>query len=256
MKYTHHIALWLLSLTLGAMTLTGCDIVVPPDRPLEEKLLLPTDYVFKTIDYLAYEFIGVTRVDCPKVASAFSGTGRCLPAKSPKGATYVCPLAAPFDKLEMGCLTTDEVPAVYLRITWNADAKNIAFPQSFGACQPSFVGPAAGQPERYPTDPGHKVCLFEGSETMIGGRLSANDDTARPIGMYLDLAQTDLTPDTVKAPFHGPVELVMDARYFEPEDREKAYQTMFKMLDVYRDPSTKADLTQPPAQATNNEEKP
>ncbi len=225
-----------LCLTLCLSGLTACDVIVPPTRPPESQILAQDNYAFDNIDLLDYSFIGITRIDCPLINSALTGSGICAPHNTVVGQLVHCSLAYPYEDLEFGCIDSGEVPSVYFKMTASKDAQNQAFPKEFGACKPAQAGPAAGEQPRYTTDPGYKVCLFEGSPKISAGILSSNDNDARPVGLYLDLAKTeqDIDAMTQQNAFSGPYTLMLDARYLEPEDKERAFKTVFELFNVYR----------------------
>jgi len=237
----------LLSLMLSIPLFAACDLVVPPKRPPESQILSQSNYAFDNINLLDYSFTGITRLDCPLISSALTGSGICAPHKTVVGKIVHCDLEYPYQTLEFGCLTDDEVPAAYVKLVAAKDAKNQTFPDSFGSCTPAQAGPAAGEEPRYATDPGYKVCLFEGSPTIAAGALSSNDSDARPIGLYLDFSETqsdDYQNMAQNNAYAGPYTLMLDARYLSPEDRERAFKTVFELFKVYRNSAPASTASQ------------
>ena len=226
------------STLFALVVLSACDVVLPPTHALEPQTLTQTDYAWKNIDLRDYYFIGVTRIDCPMVLSYLTGSGICKPAKTPVGSAVNCPLSFPYETLQVGCLMADDVPAVYVTLTAKKEARDIVLSQRIGRCQYAAAGPAVGESPRYQTDRGYKVCLFEGSDKISSGRLSSQDESARPIGLYLDFSQTPMADVETMAEadkFNGPFTITLDARYFENDERERAFKTIFELFKIYQD---------------------
>lgn len=183
--------------------------------------------------------VDTTRINCPKVSSVLTASGVCKPIKTPAGAMVRCPLVPPFDTFDFGCLTSDDTPAVYMRFTMLDEAKDIAIPENMGTCTVEAAGPAIGEPQRYSTDEGYKVCLLSGSDKVPAGALSSTDAQARPIGLYLDYSETHVDINQIKTmadknAFSGNFSLVLDTVYFDAEQRKHAFEAIRDIFWFYR----------------------
>lgn len=226
------------SLMFG-IAMAGCNLIVPPDPPPEPRQMGPDHFAWQDLEITRdYDFIGVERIDCPKLTSTLTGYGLCIPVHLPMGAAVECPLAYPGKSLQFACLpTSDDIPAVYARLKFDDSAKNLEFSPKLGKCTVVGAGPAIQSSPRYPTDPGHKACLFQ--TTAPYSILRAEDHGARPSGLYLDLTQNDLELDLLKKRatvviFDAPAALVLDARLLSREDRKNALKDVFLLFDDYR----------------------
>lgn len=180
-----------------------------------------------------------TRINCPKVGSVLTDSGVCKPVNTARGQLIRCPLAAPFETLEFGCLTADETPAVYVRFTTLPSAESVPVPSVLGTCQPESAGPIVGDAPRYKTDDGYKVCLLSGNEHLPAGALSTDDRDARPVGLYLDYSGSAIAPEAIekmaqKNAFSGRFSLVLDTVYFNAEDRKRAFEALRDVFTIYR----------------------
>ncbi len=180
-----------------------------------------------------------TRINCPKVSSVLTDSGVCQPVNTAIGQLVRCPLAAPFETLEFGCLTADDTPAVYVRFTTLPGAEKIPIPSVLGECQLAVAGPVVGEAPRYKTDDGYKVCLLSGNERMPSGALSSEDRDARPIGLYLDYSYSAVAPEAIESmakanAFSGRFSLVLDTVYFDAEDRKRAFEALRDVFTIYR----------------------
>ncbi len=228
----------ILGLALGASAaLAACGIVLPPDPPPEETLTAPGDFVWKDIEIARdYEFIGVTRIDCPKIISKFTGHGKCRPTALPFGAAVGCHLAHPGDNLQMACIDDGDVPAVYLRIQWAGTAGKIAFSDAFGACSYALAGPAAQSEPRFDADKGYKVCLFD--EFAPYSKLRGQRRAQIPTGLYADFSNADFLPaagaqKNDRPVFENPDALVLDARMLDPGERQTAFGHLHNVFEFY-----------------------
>lgn len=220
----------------------ACDLIIPPDRPPESTKLSANDFAFQ---YAKIErdhtFIGVERIDCPVLQSAFSKYGKCTPKKFPMGAGITCPLLFPGKTLDFACLSGDEddpdhIPAVYAKLTFDEKTKNIPFKFAFDKCTPFAAGPLVGEPPRYPTDNGIKVCLFDRFAPY--STLHERDSSAIPAGLYVDLSNQDIPYDSLaahaeNAVFNAPAELVLDSRLLDKEQKKQSFKDVFELFDFY-----------------------
>ncbi len=220
-----------------ACAFSGCYLLTPEDPPLEVKELYPDDFAWDYMDIAReYEFIGVPRIDCPMLESYLKKTGHCEPEKLPFTTVVACPLFFPAEKLEFACIPGENIPAVYARLIWN-DKVHVDFNSGLGACRMVGAGPANGEPERYPTDPGFKACLFESA--IAPGQLLGLTDQERPAGLFFDLSRNtqtieELAKSTALLTVDAPVSLVLDTRLFPEEEREKGLDELVNFFKVYR----------------------
>ena len=147
-----------------------------------------------------------------------------------------CPLQYPASSLEFGCIEHDDVPDLMVRMTFDIKAGTMDF-SSFGRCTIVGEGPAAGQPPRFKTDSGYKVCLFD--QTAPPGQLTDSGKSQRPGAFYLDLSDNaapldELTKQSQFTMFNPPVTLVLDTRFLATADREKAFNQVTQIFDYYR----------------------
>lgn len=219
--------------------LSACDIIAPPDPPFEPKDLRPDDFAWDNLDITQqYEYIQVARIDCPKIQSVLTGSGKCVPVKLPFSAAVECPLSEPAQKLTFACVDdASSVPAVYARLEFGLSSNPIDMKKLLGDCQFVAAGPAIGQPQRYPTDQGFKACLFQKKATYSS--LKGESNALRPAGMYLDFIQRTETPEQLKAQinantFKPPIDIVMDARFLNDDERLKAFQDVNLIFQIYR----------------------
>ncbi len=227
-----------LGFAFGAIAaLSACDIVLPPDPPPEETLTTPGDFVWKDIEIAReHEFIGVTRIDCPKIISKFTGHGKCRPTALPFGSAVACPLAYPGGNLQMACIDDGDVPAVYLRIQWAETAGKIDFSEDFGACSYALAGPAAQSEPRFAADKGYKVCLFD--EFAPYSELRGQQGAQIPAGIYADFSKTGFLPGAGakkndRPIFDNPDALVLDARLLDPAERQAAFGHLRNVFEFY-----------------------
>ncbi len=222
-----------------AIALCSCQLLTPEDPPLEIKELYPEDYAFDRIEIERTAFEQKSRLNCSKIQSELTSFGRCKPLKLPFGGVIQCQLPYPFEKLIYGCLDVAEreAPAVYSRLVWNKSAKNIDFTQESWSCTLVEDGPVAGNPERFPTDPGYRVCLIDIEGTP--GVLRGKENELRPAGLYLDFATLNIPRDEIENMiqskiFSGPIEFVMDTRSLTEEERKKALDDVLIIFNYYR----------------------
>lgn len=227
------------------LILPACDIIVPPDPPLESQDVSPDDFAWVQLDITQkYEYIDVARIDCPKIATALASFGKCLPVMLPIGPATECPMAYPAKKLQLACLTDQtDTPAVYARLELDSKAMNLDFQTTFGPCEFIGLGPAAGQTSRYATDTGFKACLFKQKAPYSG---LYGDSDARPMGLYLDVSDNPKSPEQLKqsaqnAQFDAPAALMMDARFLNKKDRIQALNDLNLIFSFYRSFAPKAE---------------
>ena len=225
-------------LALG-LVLCSCQLLTPEDPPLEIKELYPDDFAWDRIEIERTAFEQQSRLNCSKIESELTSFGRCKPLKLSFGSTIECQLPYPFQRLIYGCLDVAEreAPAVYTRLVWNKSAKNIDFTQESWTCSLAEDGPIAGNPARYPTDPGYRVCLLESTGTP--GTLRGKEGELRPAGLYLDLAALELPREELEKMiqarmFSGPLEFVMDTRSLPQDERKKALDDVLTIFNFYR----------------------
>lgn len=243
----------------GLALLASCDIIVPPDPPLESPIVFPDDFVWKQLKInREYEFIGVERIDCPKILSTLTGYGKCVPSKLPIANAVSCTLAYPASLLQIACIDIDDTPAIYAKIHWDKHAETIDFSRPFGPCTIVADGPAAHKKPRFDTDEGYKACLFQTFapySSLIG---SKHDQ--RPMGLYVDLSHTtDKTYDDgmIADPpiLHSPDALVLDARLLTRDERKLAFHDIFALFDFYASFASSSSITTQNSQkVTNNEQ--
>lgn len=228
-------------MVLFAMILTqsACDLIIPPDPPLEPKALKPNDYAWDQLELTqTYDYIDVARVDCSKMLSVLTGSGKCLPVKLSVGSAIECPLTYPGKKMEMACLSDQNtVPAIYVRFEWDASVANLDLKQSFGACKFVSAGPAAGESPRYQTDTGFKACLFD--EKAPYSVLHGDVVSARPSGLYLDISENpsslaQLESQVSSVRFSAPAILTLDARFLNEKERIQALKDTNMIFSFYR----------------------
>lgn len=219
--------------------LCSCQLLTPEDPPLEIKELYPDDFAWDRIDIQTSAFDQKSRLNCSKIESELKSFGRCTPHKLPFGAAIQCQLPYPFEKLIYACLDVAEreEPAVYTRLIWNKSAKNIDFSEETWSCSLEEDGPIAGKPQRFPADPGYRVCLLNTNSTP--GSLRGSTDSLRPAGLYLDLAALSASHEEIETMIHskvfsGPVEFIMDARNLPQDERKKALNDIFTIFSFYR----------------------
>lgn len=222
--------------------LCACDLIIPPDKPPEPTRLSANDFAFQNAKIeREHTFIGVERIDCPVLQSAFSKYGKCTPKKFSMGAGITCPLLFPGKTLDFACLSgdaddPDQVPAVFAKLTFDEKTKNIPFKFAFGKCTPFAAGPLVGEPPRYPTDQGIKVCLFDGFAPY--STIHDRGNASLPAGLYLDLSPLDIPYDALiarseTAVFDAPVELVLDSRLLDKEQKKQSFKDVFELFDFY-----------------------
>lgn len=216
----------------------GCQLLTPPDPPLEDPILRPDAYAWLEFDIVQeYEYIDVPRIDCNKIESLLSGSGRCVPVHKAFGKLYECPLESPASRFYFACFSDTELPAVYARFEFEPNAKNIDFSPYLGPCRMAGAGPAAGQLPRYSTDVGFKACLFTDFSTP--GKLLDIDNTQIPAGAFIDFTDNPesleaLTTQAATQKFHAPLALVMDARYLSKDERIQAFKDLGAFFKPYR----------------------
>ncbi|MBQ9816294.1 MAG: hypothetical protein IJM59_02340 [Proteobacteria bacterium] len=216
----------------------ACNLLTPEDPPLEPKILNQTDFAWDELDIaVKYEFIQVPRIDCPKIQSELTGSGKCLPKTIPIGSGIECPLEYPAKSLFFSCISGEDAPIVFARLEWSDNAKNIDFSHPFGPCRFAQAGPLAGEPPRYTTDPGYKVCLFE--KTPTPGSLRGQEGSERPAGMFIDLSQNTLSMEELNKYItlqfiDAPAAFVMDSRFLNEEERIQALKDVLTIFSFYR----------------------
>lgn len=221
-----------LGLVLGVM---ACDVIMPPPPPPGPVSIGPKDFVWAKLDILRSTFKGVARLDCPKISSTLTATGICHPIHTPLGTGLFCPLSAPAESMTFYCITMDKVPAIYVDVRYVSTAKDIDFSSILGACDVKADGPEAGKAARYLTDKGYKACLFDAATVACKSGLQALEGVSRPIGLYLDLTGNPLTDARIDGPVDGPLGLVLDARLLDEDERQKAFESVFKLFSLLRD---------------------
>ena len=217
---------------LGA---TGCQLLTPPDPPYEDPILRPDAFAWDEFDIAQeYEYIDVPRIDCGKVESILSGSGRCVPKHHVIGKLYECPLEKPAEKLLFACLNDENLPSVYVRFEFTSDAENVDFSKTLGECRISGGGPAAGEPARYPTDIGYKACLFTSLTTP--GQILKIANTEVPAGVFVDLTDNPAPLAMLENSqvFRAPLALVMDARYLDNDAKTQAFKDLKVIFSAYR----------------------
>ena len=231
----------------------GCQLLTPPDPPLEDPILRPDAYAWLEFDITQeYEYIDVPRIDCGKVESLLSGSGRCVPVHKSFGKIYECPLEAPASKFYFACFSDEELPAVYARFEFAADVDSVDFTEHLGNCQVVGAGPAAGQPPRYPTDIGFKACLFTNFATP--GKLIDIVNTQIPAGVFIDLSDNPESVDELNEQvsahvFNAPLALVMDARLLSADERIQAFKDLTLFFQPYRSLNPELHIKQPEAES-------
>ena len=69
------------------IAMAGCNLIVPPDPPPEPRQMGPDHFAWQALEITRdYDFIGVERIDCPKLTSTLTGYGLCIPVHLPMGA--------------------------------------------------------------------------------------------------------------------------------------------------------------------------
>lgn len=220
-----------------AVTLAGCDLVIPPDPPREATKMSPQHFAWQALTYTRDAFIGVERIDCPKIQSTLAGYGICKPKSFPFANGIECPLDFPGKRLQFACITIHDVPAVYASLDLDNNAKNIDFSKIFGPCTTVKAGPAAQLPQRYPTDPGFNACLLD--RIAPYSRLAGDNPHKRPAGLFLTLRRPptpsgNLLPDNVDAP----ASIIMDSRLLPENERKQSLNDTFLIFNFFHDLGT------------------
>lgn len=224
----------------------ACNLLVSEDPPLEPTVMAQDDYAWDNIALaIQYEFIDVPRIDCPKIESYLSGSGKCLPKKLPFTTGYECPLKYPAKSLFFSCNITNNEPAIYARLAWDDTLRDIDFGMSLGPCQLEAAGPAIGEKPRFKTDTGYKVCLLENAKAK--GTLKGEPDKRRPAGVFFDLSNNTESVDNLKKQaelkfFNAPADLVIDARLLDENDQIAALEDVFAIFSFYRKMNVPAEM--------------
>lgn len=217
-----------------AASLSGCSLLAPEDPPLEPKMLYSDDFAWDNMEIAEkHSFIGVPRIDCPTLQTVLSDSGKCIPKSRPYGNVVECPVQFPAKTLEFGCLDTD---AVWLKMDFDEAVRAINFLEPYGPCQYVEDGPLAGKPERYPTDPGYKACLF--THFPIKGTLKGQPGELRPSGFFIDLANNPIRGEQLtfaaQQYIDYPLTLIVDARLMDETERAEVMSHITGVFKYYR----------------------